>query len=179
MQSHYLAPHFGTITLRTYRTKFAMDFLRLAREGYGRTTISQIRALMSGIFTRAAADGLCTSKPIRACKIRETVKAPADTAHYTPEQATKIFAALEDRLDAQLVFAFCFYWGLRPGEVNALKFSDIVDGAVHIQRAISHNELGKTKSPSGVRTIVLIESVKSMLSRWHEKLGHSRELDIS
>ena len=171
---HYLFPHFGTITLRTYRTKFAMDFLEgLARDGYGRNTISHIRALMSGIFTRAAADELCTSNPIRACKIRETVKAPEETAHYTPVQATEILAALDDRLDAQLIFAFCFYCGLRPGEVNALKFSDIVDGgAVHIQRAVSHNEVGKTKSPSGVRTIVLIEPVKALLARWHEKLGH-------
>jgi integrase len=169
----HLLPHFGTITLRTYRTKFAMDFLeKLAREGYGRNTIAHIRSLMSGIFTRAAADELCSSNPIRACKVRESVAEPEETAHYTPAEAQKILVALEDRLDAQVVFALGFYCGLRPGEINALTFSDVRDGWVHIERAVSNGIVGKPKSKAGYRTIPLIEPVKSLLERLRAKLGN-------
>jgi integrase len=99
------------------------------------------------------------------------IKKSEATHAYTLEQAEAISNALIDDPPAQIVFCLAAFLGLRPGEISALKWSDVEwndEGVswIHIRRAAWRSFVGTTKTEESVASVPLIEPVKSMLVAW-------------
>ncbi len=74
---------------------------------------------------------------------------PADTLHYyTPEQflafisAAEISAIEKNDWRYHTFFMLAFYTGMRKGEINALKWSDIEGNILHVRRSIAQKIKG-------------------------------------
>ncbi len=115
---------------------------------------------MSGIYSHAVAIGACKVNPISDCKILGDIIAPGDTAHYTLEEAENIMSALVDHVDAQLIFALSYFAGLRPGEINALDWTDFDTEFVHVRRAIGRGVVATPKTKKSIRSVPLIAPVR-------------------
>ena len=131
--------HFADLTFAQYRTGMASKFLdSLALSGLGKNTINHIRALMSGIFTDAASKDLIDANPIHLAKIRETVKAPEKTQHYSIAEMRAILAALDKDGTARehAIMALSFK-GLRRGEISGLQWGDVdlAAGVLSVRRS--------------------------------------------
>jgi hypothetical protein len=85
----HLKAHFGTLTLREYRTHIGSQFLTSLSKTLGRQP-QHIRSLASGIFTHAVNTGLLESNPWHDVRILGRVKPPKATKHYTLEEAENI-----------------------------------------------------------------------------------------
>jgi integrase len=177
-----LKDHFGTIALRDYKTPMGSVFLTSLAKTLGKHTIQHIRSLASGIFSHAVNVGVVESNPWHDVKVLGKTKTPAETAHYTLEEAENIISALVEHVDCQLIVALAFFMGLRPGEIQGLRWEDI-DSApdneglrwVHIRRAVARNVVGETKTASSVASLPLIAPVLIPLTLWRAKRGNPVE----
>jgi integrase len=178
----HLSNHFGTTLLKDYRTHMGSLFLTSFAKKLGRHTIQHIRSLASGIFSHAVNVGVIESNPWHDVMVLGKTKEPGETAHYTLEEAEDIISALVEHVDCQLIVALAFFMGLRPGEIQGLRWEDI-DSApdhqglrwIHIRRAVARNVIGETKTTSSVASLPLIAPVLIPLNLWRQKSGDKTE----
>src|SRR5580700_1732621 len=161
--SQHLKGHFSTTLLKDYRTASGSLFLTTLAKTLGRHTIQHIRSLASGIFSHAVNVGVIDSNPWHDVKVLGKTIEPGETAHYTLEEAEDIISALVDQVDAQLIVALSFFVGLRPGEIQGLRWEDfdtVPDPAgirwVHIRRSVVRNRVGETKTKCSVASLPLV-----------------------
>lgn len=160
--------------LRDYQTHHATRYLTtLADRGLGPKTIAHIRSLASGMFKHALRLNYISVNPWREAGSLTPIKKSAATHAYTLEEAEAISNALVNDPPAQIVFCLAAFMGLRPGEISALKWSDIEwdneatgTGWIHIRRAAWRSIVDTTKTEESVASVPLIEPVKSMLQAW-------------
>jgi integrase len=148
-------------------------FLRGLVSTQGKHNLRHIKALASAIFSLAVADEILAVNPWREVRIPADAIQPETTAHYTLEEAEDIISALVERVDCQLVMALCCFLGLRPGEIAALKWTDVDETHLHIRRNVVHGIVGTLKTRESVRDIPLIDRVKVPLELWRRKAGDS------
>jgi integrase len=178
----HLSTHFGTTALKDYKTPMGSLFLTSLSKKLGRATIQHIRSLASGIFSHAVNVGEIESSPWHDVKVLGKTKEPGETAHYTLEEAEDIISALVDHVDCQLIVALAFFLGLRPGEIQGLRYEDIDSVPddqglrwIHIRRAVARNVVGETKTTSSVASLPLIAPVLIPLNLWRAKCGNPVE----
>ncbi len=178
----HLSVHFGTTALKDYKTHMGSLFLTSLAKKLGRATIQHIRSLASGVFAHAVNVGVIESNPWHDVKVLGKTKEPGETAHYTLEEAEDIISALVEHVDCQLIVALAFFLGLRPGEIQGLRWEDVDSVAddqglqwIHIRRAVARNVIGQTKTTSSVASLPLIAPVLSPLNLWRAKRGNPVE----
>jgi integrase len=171
----HLEAHFGTTALRDYKTHMGSLFLTSLAKTLGRATIQHVRSLASGIFSHAVNVGVIESNPWHDVKVLGKTKAPSETAHYTLEEAENIISALVENVDCQLIVSLAFFLGLRPGEIQGLRWEDIDDNWIHIRRAVVRNVVGETKTKSSVASLPLIAPVRIPLTLWRQENNNPRE----
>ncbi len=166
-----LKDHFGTMTLREYRTSMGSVFLTGLAKTLGRRTVQHIRSLASGIFSHALNLGLIESNPWHDVKVLGKTIAPEETKHYTLEEIENVITALVDHVDCQLVMALAFFLGLRKGEIQGLQWNDIDGEWLHVRRNIGRGTIGTPKTKKSIRSLPLIQPVKGLLALWKAKSG--------
>jgi integrase len=164
-----LKDHFGTMTLREYRTHHGSVFLTGLKGTLGRRTIQHIKSLCSGIFTHAVNIGEIETNPWHDARVLGKTKAPATTKHYTLAEMEDIITALVDHVEAQLIMALAFFLGLRKGEIQGLQWTDIDEDFIHIRRNITRGEVTTPKTKKSVRSLPLIQPVKGLFKLWRKK----------
>lgn len=73
---------------------------------------------------------------------------PAETLHYyTPEEYLRFAAAARESQEwpYYVFFSIAFYTGMRKGEINALRWSDIDGDILHVRRSIAQKLKGENK----------------------------------
>lgn len=73
---------------------------------------------------------------------------PAETLHYyTPEEYVRFAAAARssEEWPYYVFFSIAFYTGMRKGEINALRWSDINGNILHVRRSIAQKLKGEDK----------------------------------
>lgn len=107
---------------------------------------------------------------------------PEEKIHYyTAEQFKKFIAAAASHKDSlndfgyYTFFMIAFYTGMRKGEINALKWSDIDGNIIRITRSVNQKQTGKgyvftpPKNPSSVRNIQMPKNLKEVLAQQKER----------
>lgn len=93
-------------------------------------------------------------------------KQPKEIKIFTEEELIKVWRGSEGT-KYQLPILMASWLGLRISEIKGLRFSDIRDHRIHIQRAVVKGENGEvektTKSVSGDRWIKLPEELESLI----------------
>jgi integrase len=162
----HLDKELGERALAEYGPADATKFLTKLAGKLGRNTVSHIRALMSGVFSHAAALGKCPSNPIRDAKILAKAKAPSETGVYTTEHVKAALKALAHDPEAACVFALAAVQALRPSEICGLKVGDVEGGELHVRRAFVRGKyLGETKTEGSAARVKLIEPARTLLAK--------------
>jgi integrase len=180
--NQHLKGHFGTTLLKDSKTASGSLLLTTLARRLGRHTLQHIRSLASGIFSHAVNVGAIDANPWHDVKILGKTIEPEETAHYTLEEAENLISALVNHVDAQLIISLAFFVGLRPGEIQGLRWEDF-DSApdangirwVHIRRAVARNVVGETKTKGSVASLPLVAPVLVPLTLWHQKKDRPTE----
>ena len=173
--NQHLKNHFGETLLTEYSTGMATGFLTKLAEKYSRRTLQHIRTTASALFQHATRLEHLPANPWRGAAPLGTVRDTEGTAHYTLEEAENIVNALVGRTDAQLLFALCFWLGLRPSEAIALQWGDFDETHVHIRRGVVRGVVGPPKTPESVASLPVIEPVRSLHKAWRPQCLASKE----
>jgi len=171
----FLKDHFGEMTLSEYRPHHATALLNSIASKQVRNTLNHVRALLSAIFAYAVATGVIDTNPIHDAKLLVKPKQSKPTGFYTLEEAEDIISALVKHVDCQLVMALSCFLGLRPGEIQGLRWEDIDAQAIHIRRSVWQGIVGTPKTPESIASLPLIDAVRIPLELWRRKCGNPSE----
>jgi integrase len=126
--------------------------------------VNHLRFDLQAVLRLAVADGLTTRNQAEALYTPRTCLLPRKPV-MTPEQVTRAFAVLDLRERAFVRLAI--YAGMRPGEIIALKWSDIDERSAVIDNRIYKGQSDETKNRKA-RRASLSSSVMRDLESWRQ-----------
>ena len=159
-----LLPEFGGYRLASLERRDIQDFAdRLLAEGLDPSTVRNLLMPLRSIFRRAISRGELAVNPTVAIELpavrgrRDRVAAPAEAA--------ALIASVPERDRA--VWATAFYAGLRRGELQALRWTDIdlKKGPIKVERGWDEKaqQFVPPKSSAGRRTVPVPQLLRSHL----------------
>ena len=143
----------------------------LRRAGVGDPTIGKALTVLSGMFRQAVLWGRVDRNPLSEIKIPQPKRSRL-VRPLGPQRVEAMRAGLlrgDDLLGATLV-AVLAYAGLRPGEARGLRWSDIGERTLMIERAAAGSTIKSTKTDEK-RTIRMLGPLARDLEAWREKCG--------
>ena len=150
----------------------------MASEGVGQETIRKTLALLQGVLERAIEWGHLQANPVRVIR-----KPPQTRRRSVRPLAPATVEAIRGRLlrggrkrDAVLVSVLA-YAGLRPGEALALRWSDVRDSVLLVERALALGELQDTKTRRS-RTVRILRPLAADLAEWRMASGRPDEASL-
>ena len=165
--ANHIEPELGRVRVRDL-TPGRVDAFRLSLEakGVGAPTAAKALAILSGVMRYAVIRGLVDRNPVREVRTprarRERFVVPHPPASV---EAIRLALLRHGRLrDASLVSVLA-YAGLRPGEAQALRWSDVRERTILVERAVSLGELKSTKNEQ-LRTVGLLTPLRLDLVVW-------------
>lgn len=137
-----ILPAIGSMQLRDVRNRHIEAlFVALAEQGYAYNTVLQTRAAISSMFRWLARQDI-DIRYIRP-RLPRTLRPPKETALLSDHQIEAVMEAPGWIGTALRMMLLC---GLRPGELLALRYSDIrPDGEVLVSRAVKPDGISGTK----------------------------------
>jgi integrase len=169
LYDHHLRPYLASVTLREITSEVIGRWQadRLA-QGAGPVAVRHAMDLLGAILEHAFVAGQIPENPVRRVKKarrphREEVQA------LSPGTIEAMRAAASTR-DAALISVLA-YAGLRPGEALGLRWGDIRERTILVQRAISLGEEADTKTRQH-RTVRLLTPLAADLRSWRMAAGH-------
>lgn len=164
----HIAPTLGSVALRQLNAEQIARWQadRLAA-GAGPSSVAKARTLLSGILQRAHEAGRIQSNPARLVrKPREGRR--EEVRPLAPSTIERMRAASLER-DSTLI-AVMAYAGLRPGEALGLRWGDVRDKTLLIERAVSLGQIKTTKTGER-RTVRLLAPLAADLRAWKMRSG--------
>lgn len=175
LYDHHIAPTLGGVPLRELTPEMIARWQsdRLA-SGAGPSSVRKALALLSSVLQRAAESGRIPANPARLVR-----KAPlprrAEVRPLAPVTVEAMRAASSPR-DAAL-FSVLAYAGLRPGEALALRWGDVRDRTLLVERALSLGAEKDTKTTAH-RTVRLLSPLAADLLEWRMANGRPGDHEL-
>ena len=175
LYDHHIRPYLGAIALRDIspETIGRWQADRLA-DGAGPVAVRHAMDLLGSVLEHAFVAGRIAANPVRRVKKarrprREEVQA------LSPRTVEAMRSALHAR-DATLISVLA-YAGLRPGEALGLRWGDIRERTILVQRSVSLGEEADTKTRQH-RTVRLLAPLAADLRAWRVTTGQSDDGEL-
>jgi integrase len=168
LYDHHISPTLGDVPLRELTPEVIGRWQadRLAAGG-GPSSVRKALTLLGGILQRAAESGRIPANPARLVRKTVVPRRP-EVRPLAPGTVEAMRAASSDR-NAALI-AVLAYAGLRPGEALALRWGDVRDRTLLVERALSLGEEKDTKTTAH-RTVRLLAPLAVDLKAWQMRSG--------
>jgi integrase len=168
----YVLPRLGGMELRRLTPAVIESFqAELRREGVGDATIIKILTLLQGMLQRAVVWGRIPSNPVAPIK-KPAQKRARSVKPIPPSTVETIRRSLLSRRrlrDATLVSVLA-YAGLRPGEALALRWGDVGERTILVERAVAVGDVKETKTGKH-RSVRLLAPLGADLAEWRLASG--------
>ena len=161
-----LYPALGKMELARI-TKNDLQRFILTFSGKSRSTIDKVMVGLRQIFSAAAEDGLIARNP--AAKLVPPKGTEGERLPISLSEVATLTDALKDNDESLMIFLL-LYAGLRRSEAVGLRWGDIKDDGIHVQRSGTFDKrdtvIDLPKSKSAFRTIpILFPQLEDALSR--------------
>lgn len=163
-------------SIEAYRTKDGSPFSINTKQGIYRTFNTMLEyAVRMGYIQKNPLPNIGNFKDVYTYK--------TEMDYYTAEEFKKYIAVAKECAEKNtgsmfewnfyVFFNIAFYTGMRKGEINALKWSDITDNTIHIRRSIAQKLRGgdretPPKNKSSVRDLQIPSTLTKILDE-HKK----------
>lgn len=132
---------------------------------YAKSYVDKMRVLLHGLFADAIDNGFCEKDPSKRLKIPKKMDKPRES--FSADELRKIvnYAMIYSNERIGTAVLVLLFTGIRRGELLGLKWSDLTDTTLNINRGVyldnnkpvTQEHLAKT--PSSLRTIPLLPEV--------------------
>lgn len=165
----WITPYLRDVRLVDLGVERVADWrAQIMRDGASANTANAVRRILSAILGAAERIGKLGSatNPVERVSVVKRDAEPERRA-LTVAQIERVRAAMTNPRDRALV-SLMAYAGLRPEEALALRWRDVSDRTLRVERAFTHGELRKPKAHSR-RTIKLAPALADDLALWRER----------
>lgn len=137
------------------------------RAGVTPDAVHKARTVLSTVLRHAAESEVIQGNPMQYVR-KPKAAYKDDVIALSPREIEKIRTLLRPR-DATIVSVLA-YTGMRPGELRVLRWGDIREATIYLQRAADPDGTAKaTKTKRGRRTIDILPAVKADLAAWRAR----------
>jgi integrase len=159
----YIGPAIGHQELQ-HVIKHAVEATlgKIADSGKGKATIERVLMLIHEIFTEAVENGYVAKNPARRI-VLPTCKDIQETPALTEQQVRTIFEKTEGR--DYLMWRILLLTGLRPGELLALRKSDLIPAGICIDESSRWGHVGPTKNRK-IRYAPIPAALRNEIEGW-------------
>ncbi|MGI8440816.1 MAG: tyrosine-type recombinase/integrase [Thermoleophilaceae bacterium] len=175
LYDHHVAPTMGATPLRSLTPELVARWQadRLA-QGAGPVAVRHALALLGSILQRAFEAERIPTNPVRQVRKakmprREEVRPLAPVQVEAMRSYLLADGSDNPRRDAALVSVLA-YAGLRPGEALGLRWGDVGDATLLVQRSIALGEEAETKTGQH-RSVRLLAPLRADLAEWRLAAG--------
>lgn len=194
-------PYLGNTKLRSLTTPMCREWKNtISDKGYAITTLKNLYNTFNSVLNYAVKQDYLRKNPLsvlgtfRDVNFEDTEMQPLH--YYTKEQfeafSAVLLAEAQEKDDdlawgIYVFFMIAFFMGMRKGEINALRWSDIKGSTIHVCRSVSQKLKGEDritppKNKSSVRNIdmpsQLIEVLQKHKKRWMTFTAFSDEFFV-
>lgn len=147
MLDRWVIPYAGHVPLRDFGRERVKEFrAEIMRDGSPPVNTNNVVRVLSAALSSAVEDGLLPANP--CFRLKRVPEPPAERRAFHPEVVREIIGKMPTGRDRMIV-ALGAYAGLRPGEIVALRWMDLLDGVIHVQRSVQD---GKVKTTKGLHS---------------------------
>jgi integrase len=182
-EMHYrrhIKPTLGTVRAREVTTARIQRWIDgLVGEQLAPASIRLIYTVLTGPFKEATRLEIIRVNPARGVVLPAIRRSPKPT--WTVEHIQKVFASLNDDPFWNAVYRFALTTGVRPGELIALRWSDLdfERGQATIARTLTRNErrqyvIGSETKTHQPRTVAVPASTLTALRQWRAEQDDQR-----
>jgi len=175
----HVIPRLGDVRLQALSPEMIGDLrAEMAAAGVGNPTIRKTLTLLQSILEHAVAWRHLDSNPARGIR-KPSQRRTSVVRPLPPETVEAIRAYLlanGHHLDATLVSVLA-YAGLRPGEAIGLRWHDVGERTLLVERSVAFGQLKSTKTRKP-RTVRLLPPLAEDLVAWHEATSRPAPTDL-
>lgn len=159
---------FGHRMLSTITRQELQEWLTNHSVEHSAAIVQHARWDLRSIFAMAQSDGLVTHNPAAVLLVPRNARPAQPKPALSEDQVVILLSCLplRERLAARLAI----FEGLRPGEILALRWEDIAEASVCIERRIYHGEIDTPKN-SRPRQAALSTGTLELLAAWRDGAG--------
>lgn len=163
----HIKPKLGRHKLRTIRREDVSKLLQGLSGQLQPATVGKVHTVLQGVLRLAVEWGYISHNP--AARMKQTRANKREGRALTPEQIEALCRELPDLRDCTIVRLLAFT-GLRPGELRGLRWHDVGERALQIERSVSANRVGPTKTRRS-RSVELQPAARKTLLEWYMACG--------
>jgi integrase len=141
----------------------------------GRSMLDHMRFRLRSIFNLAEAEGVVDRNPAKSLFTPPDCKPSRERHVLRPSQAATLIDCLD--LREKIIARLATWEGMRPGEILALRVSDLDGDSLWVKRRLYKGELGDPKSRRSARQVALTTGTKLLLDFWVERLETDSDTD--
>jgi integrase len=175
----HIIPRLGETRLQAITTEMISDMRAdMATAGVGEPAIRKVLVILQSILERAVEWRHLDANPVRAVHkpSQRRTRVVRPLSPKTIEAMRAHLLATDRLLDATLVSVLA-YGGLRPGEAIGLRWHDVGERTLLVERSVAFGQLKSTKT-SSTRSVRLLGPLKDDLNTWREHADRTAETDL-
>jgi integrase len=175
----HIVPRLGEVALRSVTPDLISQMrAEMTAGGVGEPAIRKTLVLLQSILERAVEWRRLDSNPARA--VRKPSQRRTRTVRPLPPSTIEAMRAYlldrDQQLDAALI-AVLAYAGLRPGEALGLRWHDVGERTILVERSVAFGELKATKT-GHIRTVRLLAPLAETLGDWRNSSSRATPTDL-
>lgn len=160
MLDKWVVPYLGDVPLRELGRARVKEFrAEIIRDGSPPTNTNNVLRVLSSALSAAAEANLIPANPCH--KLGKVPQRPTERKAFAPETVALMVSSMPEGRDRMIV-GLAAYAGLRPAEIVALRWMDIADGVIHVERSVQEGEVKTTKGLHS-RSIPISEELDAVL----------------
>lgn len=167
LYSRHILPSIGSHELRKISREHIDGMMTKLTASLMPSSVRKCLAILQGVLQRAVEWGYIATNPATGVKKPRLVQRRGLALSATA--VTSLVTELD--LRSATIVRFLAGSGLRPGELRALTWADVMPDAILVTKAVSSNEVGPTKTNS-LRSVEPTADARAALREW--SLGRGR-----